>query len=407
ATEGDPYLLAGQIEFADRALLDRYLSAVQRVVDRHDILRTGFVWEGLRSPVQVVWRQAGLMVSEVNLDPSGGPCVEQLKQRFDPRDYRIELSEPPLLRFVIARDPHSDRWLVQMLQHHLIGDHSTLEVLQEEVSGVLSGNEDELPLPEAFRNVVAQARMGASQDEHEQYFRSVFNDIQEPVLPFGLDEVHGGGSGIREVRQQVPQEVNERLRAQARRLGVSLATLCHVAWAQVVGQTSASVNAIFGTVLVGRMQAGVGADRAMGVFINTLPLRLDLAGTVEEGVRQAHLRLAELLEHEHASLALAQRCSGVAPGTPLFSALLNYRHNAARPASSSKGIKWLGGEERTNYPVALSVEDFETSMGLTAQVDEAVPAERVCGYMQQALANLADALERTPDLPLRQLDILP
>ncbi|PJG49978.1 non-ribosomal peptide synthetase, partial [Bradyrhizobium forestalis] len=112
ATKGDPYLLVSQMAFADRDLLERYLAAVQRVVDRHDILRTSFVWEGLSRPAQVVWRRALLEVSEVELDGAAGPGRAQLKDRFDPRRQRIELGRAPLLRFVIAREPGSARWLL-------------------------------------------------------------------------------------------------------------------------------------------------------------------------------------------------------------------------------------------------------------------------------------------------------
>ncbi|MER8609054.1 AMP-binding protein, partial [Mesorhizobium sp. M1233] len=157
-----------------------------------------------------------------------------------------------------------------------------------------------------------------------------------------------------------------------------------------------------------------GADRAMGLFINTLPVRLDLDGTgVEESVRATHRRLSELLAHEHASLALAQRCSGVAAPAPLFGALLNYRHNtpAAMAGSGTEdglsGVEWLGSEERTNYPLTLSVEDFGEALGLTAQVAEPISADRVCGYMQRALEALSEALEQAPDRPVRALDILP
>ncbi|RZM88043.1 hypothetical protein CWO91_42635, partial [Bradyrhizobium genosp. SA-3] len=107
ATKGDPYLLVSQMAFADRDLLERYLAAVQRVVDRHDILRTSFVWEGLSRPAQVVWRNALLGVSEVELDGSADPGAAQLKDRFDPRQHRIDLGRAPLLRFVIAREPGS------------------------------------------------------------------------------------------------------------------------------------------------------------------------------------------------------------------------------------------------------------------------------------------------------------
>ncbi|KAB1082418.1 AMP-binding protein [Neorhizobium galegae] len=177
--------------------------------------------------------------------------------------------------------------------------------------------------------------------------------------------------------------------------------------------SSGREQVVFGTVLFGRMHAGAGADRALGLFINTLPVRLDLDGTgVEASVRTTHARLSELLAHEHASLALAQRCSGVAAPAPLFSALLNYRHNTPAMAGVGtsdvlSGMEWLGSEERTNYPLTLSVEDSGEALGLTAQVVEPISADRVCGYMQQVLEQLAEALEHAPNRPVRNLDILP
>ncbi|WP_271614963.1 non-ribosomal peptide synthetase, partial [Bradyrhizobium sp. CCBAU 51627] len=239
-------------------------------------------------------------------------------------------------------------------------------------------------------------------------------DIDEPTTPFGLSEVRGDGGGVREAQRMLPPALHARLREQARRLGVSLASLCHLAWGQVVARSSGREQVVFGTVLLGRLQGSAGADRAMGLFINTLPLRLDLDGTaVEASVRITHARLAELLAHEHASLALAQRCSAIAASAPLFSTLLNYRHNTAPAVPGSgtddvlSGMEWLGGEERTNYPLTLSVEDFGEAFGLMAQVAEPISADRICGYMQRALEQLAEALEHAPDTPVRELDILP
>ncbi|WP_457662960.1 amino acid adenylation domain-containing protein [Sinorhizobium medicae] len=412
ATQGDPYLLVSQMAFAERGVLDRYLGAVQQVVDRHDILRTAFVWEGLSTPAQVVWRRAPLQVSEVELDDCDGSGAEELRRRFDPRRQRIDLGRAPLLRFVIAREPGSGRWLLLQLLHHLIGDHTTLEVMHAEVRAVLDGRAHELAAPQPFRNLVAQARLGVDAKGHEAFFQEQLADIDEPTMPFGLSQVHGDGSGIGEAHRMLPQALNDRLRQQARRLGVSLASLCHLAWGQVMARSSGREQVVFGTVLFGRMHAGAGADRALGLFINTLPVRLDLDGTgVEASVRTTHARLSELLAHEHASLALAQRCSGVAAPAPLFSALLNYRHNTPAVACEAddvlSGMERLGGEERTNYPLTLSVEDFGEALGLTAQVVEPVSADRVCGYMQQVLEQLAEALEHAPNRPVRDLDILP
>ena len=131
---------------------------------------------------------------------------------------------------------------------------------------------------------------------------------------------------------------------------------------------------VFGTVLFGRMQGAEGAGRTLGLFINTLPVRIRVN---EEGVarsaRRAHRLLAELIGHEHASLALAQKCSGVEAPAPLFNSILNYRHSPQETEADAEavrawaGVKALASEERTNYPLLLSIEDLGDGLALTAQ----------------------------------------
>ncbi|WP_266169313.1 non-ribosomal peptide synthetase [Dyella subtropica] len=408
ATEGDPYVVIGHMSFADRDVLDRYLAAMQHVVDRHDVLRTAFAWEGLSTPAQIVWRHASVQAMEFQLDPADGPVRAQLVQRFDASHYRMPLAQAPLLRLAFAHDPNSGRWVLLEVMHHLIGDHAALELMHAEVYALMEGRGHLLQPPQPFRHMIAQMRQGRSEQEHERYFRAMLADIDEPTAPFGVAAARLDGTQIREAHRPLPQALNDRLRAQARRLGVSLASLCHLAWGQVVARTSGRESVVFGTVLFGRMSAGEGADRALGLFINTLPLRLDLDDSdVLASVQRTHARLAELLKHEHASLALAQRCSGVAAPHPLFTTVLNYRHNDAASQPTSLGIEWLGEEERSNYPFAMSVEDGGHNLGLTAQSVPLVAPERLCAYMQRALEQLTELLEHAPRTPVRRIDIVP
>jgi len=411
--EGDPYLVSMLLSFDSRTRLDSYLQALQGVIDRHDILRTAVVWQGVREPVQVVWREALLSVEEVKLDPADGDVEEQLYARFSPRRYRIDVREAPLLRCYITKDEQSNRWLMIMLRHHLAGDHTTLEVMQEEIQAQMLGQADQLAEPQPFRNLVARARLGVSREEHEAFFRKLLGDVEEPTAPFGLLDVQGDGTGVEEARILLDSALARRIRERARKLGVSAASLCHVAWARVLAKVSGREDVVFGTVLVGRIQGGAGTDRMMGLFINTLPVRIRIGEDgVEESVRSTHKQLAELLRHEHASLVVAQRCSRVTAPAPLFSALLNYRHSRRRTRSEEEvrareGMKWLRSEERTNYPFTLSVDDLGEGLGLTAQTVASINPKRVCAYMRRALESLVEALETAPATALRTLEVLP
>src|SRR5262249_23013941 len=248
------------------------------------------------------------------------------------------------------------------LSHHLVIDHTTIEIMAQEAQAHLTascrpascrlGEIDRLPEPLPFRNFVAQARLGISQAEHEAFFRAMLGDVDEPTTPFSLLDAQGDGSATEEARIELETVLSRRLRERARVLGVSAASLCHLAWARVLARVSClgspggRDDVVFGTVLFGRMQGGEGTDRALGLFINTLPIHIQVGDeAVVQSVRQTHELLAGLMRHEHASLALAQRCSGVAAPTPLFSSLFNYRHSPREAeASAEAALAWAGIE---------------------------------------------------------------
>jgi amino acid adenylation domain-containing protein len=405
--EGDAYVTPHLLGFDSRERLERFVASFNQVIARHDILRTAVLWEGLQEPVQVVVRRAALAIEWLPATNDG--AAERLNSYVDPLHHRIDVRQAPMLRAVALEDVEQGRWLLQLPSHHLVLDHTTLELIIEEIAMIQQGKAAELREPVPFRRFVAQARLGVSAAEHETFFKEMLGDVDEPTAPFGLLDVQGDGADIEEARLPLAPELSERIRHQARRHGLGAASLFHLAWALVLSKATGKDDVVFGTVLFGRMQGGEGADRALGMFINTLPIRVKLGGRgVLQSLRETHAGLTGLLEHEHASLSLAQRCSGLPGGTPLFSALLNYRYSIVNDAETAgwEGMQSLGGEERTNYPVGMSVDDMGRGFHLSAQAVASVGAARLCEYMLAAMNGIVEALAVAPEQPIGKLNLL-
>ncbi|HTC51379.1 MAG TPA: condensation domain-containing protein, partial [Steroidobacteraceae bacterium] len=404
----DAYLTGALLAFESSQGAQQFIGALQWVVTRHDALRTAVQWSQLAEPVQVVWRSAPLAVEDVPCE--GAAAAEALWRRgLSP----MELSRAPLMRIFLAQEARPQRCLMLLQLHHLIGDHSSLELLITEVREYLAGRGEALPAPVPFRNSVALARSRQKSDGYEAYFREMLAGIDAATAAFGMLDVRGDGSGIEESRLLLETGLASRIRNEARRSGVAPSSLFHLAWAAVLGRISAREDVVFGTVLFGRMHGGLGTERVFGLHINTLPLRLVLGSrTVTEALRETHERLGQLLRHEHAPLAAVQRLSSLAPGIPLFSSVFNYRHDRSRlslaaDAELLPGARLVRMEGRTNYPLAVAVDDLSDGFNITAHAAGEVGAARICEYLVAALSAMTDALERAPRQALRTLRILP
>ncbi|MFC4121996.1 non-ribosomal peptide synthase/polyketide synthase, partial [Nonomuraea zeae] len=409
-TGQDAYVQPTVVEFDSRARLDAFTGALRQVVNRHDVYRTSIVWQGLREPVQVVWRRAELPVHEVTLGGQGGDLAERLVAHVG---RTMDLGRAPLMSVHVTPVPGIGRWLGLIRVHHMAQDHTALEVVIDEVRAFLEGRGAALPEPMPFRDFVAQARGAVSRAEHERYFAGLLGDVTEPTAPYGVLDVRDHGTAsVREI-VPFPPGLDRRIREISRRAGASPATLMHVAWARLLSVLSGRDDVVFGSVLFGRMTAGAGSDRVPGPHMNTLPVRVRTDGLgVLEAVGAMRGQLANLLRHEHAPLALAQQAGGVTGGAPLFTSLLNYRHNAgAQDAGGSlAGITLRYSEDRDNYPLTVSVDDGGDRLSLA--VDAVAPIDpRAVGTLLRTTAdNLATALEAVldgdPDLPLSAVDVL-
>lgn len=410
AADGDPYVLTNLFAFRSRERMQAHLDALQVVMDRHDILRTALMWQGLPEPVQIVWRRARMPVEEITIDDNQD-ATEQLLRIGNPATYRMDLRRAPLMRAFVARDFKSGRWLVLLAVHHAIADHTTVEMLQLEIRHTLDGTLAQLPPPLPFRTLVARTRDSSRRLQQESFFSRLLGDVSEPTAPYGVLEVHDGVGSTRTVEHALEATDAARLRDRARQRGLSAASLFHLAWALVLARLSNTEDVVFGTVLFGRLHGEIGIERILGPVINTLPVRVAVSmASVDQGWRQTHDLLAELVEHDDAPLILAQRCSGIPAPQPLFYALLNFRYGGMLTTQADvrfDEVELLSVGQSTNYPLVLCVDDLGSGYDLTVSAQGGIDPARVCSYLAQALHLLIDALDRQEPIGLRDIDVIP
>ncbi|WP_387464164.1 amino acid adenylation domain-containing protein [Photorhabdus sp. RM323S] len=416
---GDPYVLWQVARFRNADLLHAYIDALRRTIARYDAFRVSIHYEGLSQPVQVVWREAELTAQELRPATDCDDPLAALKQYCDPAMQRFDIAKAPLQRCFYCYDAKRDEWVLLHLLHHMAVDHVTVEKMLQEIEAQLLSEPLEPTSPISFRQEREGLFNAIGAEEQKAFFDTMLRDYEPAPAPFGADEYLGGDAVVVEAWRPLQEHLCDQIRQQAKAHGVSVAAVFHLAWARLIACLTGRDDVVFGTVLLGRMFAGMGSENAMGQFINTLPIRVRLDNLpVLECLWGVQDTLMQLVKHEQAPLALAQKSAQTQGTTPLFTSLLNYRHSEMRNVpsqdpfqavnpSSMDGLSYSGIMERTSYPISINVDDFAKDFVVNAQVEQGLDPELICDYFQTTLQEIVAALESAPERGIGRINALP
>ncbi|MGD2115523.1 MAG: condensation domain-containing protein, partial [Acidobacteriota bacterium] len=329
------------------ALLRR---AWERVVAHHPALRASFHWRGVERPVQVVRRGVELPWREEDWrggDGERGPDSEELESRFEARveaDRRrgFELERPPLLRLTLVRTGER-RWRLLWSYHHLLLDGWSLHLVLRQVfaayEALAAGREPRLPPARPYEDYVSFLERRDAEPHRsraETFWRGELAGFRA-ATPLPGDRASGGAGAGAASRgslrgrpatasrlRRLDPALSAALEALAGGAEVTVGTLVQAAWALVLARWAGVDDVVFGTVVSGRPTGLRDASAMVGLFINTLPVRVRIDGDerLAPWLRRLQERLVELRDHEQTPLAEVHRWSDVAAGEPLFESLL-------------------------------------------------------------------------------------
>jgi hypothetical protein len=403
----------GQVSFRLRGAfdLDSFRRAWQVMTDRHGALRTLFLWQGVSAPVQVVRREAQLPCE--HLDWRGLGAAEQetrLRAYLEAERARgFELTRAPLMRLaVVTLDDEATHFVWSY--HHLVIDGWSVPILLGELAACFQAfahgaqTPPELPPARAYRDyVVWLQRQDAA--EAERFWRRELEgaSVPTPVPARAASE----GAPVRELRRQAkltPEEFAA-LRSYARRHRLTVNTVAQAAWGLLVGHLSGRTDVVFGVTVSGRPPELPGVDTMIGMFINTLPVRISAreADALAPLLQSLQARQVESRRFEYCSLTQIQTWCNVARGARLYDSLLafhNYPGQQSGDASALAGGGASLGELRAvsqvAYPLEMEImpapEAAELVLRYDAERVEEATAERV-------LAGFAALLRGAAEMP--------
>ncbi|QXP86158.1 amino acid adenylation domain-containing protein [Methylococcus sp. Mc7] len=313
---------------------DAYREAWTRLVARHDILRTAFVWRNLEAPLQRV--EPAVTMPWSDLDWRGLARTEQ-ESRFDAflvedRLRGFDMAEAPLHRLSLIRIAEEEYWAVWTYHHALLDGRARLIIMEElfrVYQALRDGHEPELPPATPYRSYIDwldSLDFAAS----EGYWRGLLADFEEPnrVLsalpePRPLSPAHTGGL----VQAWAPPALYEALQELAKKQDVTLNTLVQAAWGLLIARHSGLDDVVFGATRSCRKSVPEG-EAIVGPIINTTPVRLKIDPdlSVAEFIRELRRQHLSVREHEHTPTARIHAWSGLPAGMPLFTTIVVFEN---------------------------------------------------------------------------------
>lgn len=378
-----------------------FTQAWQRVVDRHEVLRTAFlrhqeqalqvVYRDVPPPVTILdWQDLSASQQTAKLKQL---MSEQLKEGFDltkPTQMSITLIQIAAEKYQLIRSFHhilTDAWCFSLIMMDFLSFYHAIK----------KGETLQLPKPRPFQDYIAWLQQQDIQAA-EGYWRKTLSGFQAPTA-LAIDRPQPV-SGVEDVLVRLSTTETHALDKLARQLQVTLNTFVQGAWGLLLSRYSGDSDIIFGVTVAGRPTDLEGADTTVGLFINTLPLRLQVSAqaSVKEYLTAIFERNLAMREYEFAPLVDIQRWSDIPPGEALFNSLFVYENAPIDPEMyrqlSMFELEDMTTRTHTNYPITVVVLP-EENLGLQISYDKELfdqdSINRMLSHFKCLLLNLGEA----------------
>jgi amino acid adenylation domain-containing protein/non-ribosomal peptide synthase protein (TIGR01720 family) len=364
------YLTQLVCELEGRLDEETFEAAWQVAADRHAVLRTCFEWEAVEEPVQVVRRTVKVKLKREDWRGFSRQEQEERLAEYLRRDRErgFDLRQPPLMRLALVRMA-DEEYLFLWSSHHLLMDGWSLPIILKDVLAAYANlrrkERVEMKPARRFRDHIAWLKR-QDLSRAEIFWRQLLKGFASPtpLIFCRTDSTEkGSAEGYSEQQIQLKESLTAKLQALARPNQLTLNSIMQGVWALLLSLYAEKKDVVFGVVVSGRSAEITEVERAVGLFINTLPFRAKVAAEANliAWLKQLQAQQAEMSQYEYSPLGQVQAWSEVPRGTPLFESIFlfeNYPIETAAEAwlkESHSGLRVgrVRSLERSNYPLTV------------------------------------------------------
>jgi amino acid adenylation domain-containing protein/non-ribosomal peptide synthase protein (TIGR01720 family) len=409
----DAYHMQMVFHLSGEADPERMRRAGQALLARHANLRAAYAEQAGGDLVQVVPETVTLPWRHLDLTAAGETERTEAFGQFlaQDRTARFDRDTPPLFRLaLVVLGP--DRAELVMTAHHALFDGWSTPLLMRDLLLLYASDGDPAGLPgtRSYGDFLAW-RARQDQEEAARAWAAELEGLQEPTLLVpGSESV--GDDGLDQVDVALPPGMAREAGRSAARLGVTVNTLVQGAWGLLLGQLTGRRDVVFGATVSGRPPAVTDVESMVGLFINTLPVRVRHApgDTLAEVLTRLQNRQAGLLEHHHHGLTEIQQAAGL---QSLFDTLVVFESYpvdqeglaAATEAAGGIALTGLSTATGTNYPLTLMALT-EPHLRLSLQYARAVLDRETVEVYAARLVRVLRQLIATPELRAARIEVL-
>ncbi|MFJ9461625.1 amino acid adenylation domain-containing protein [Kitasatospora sp. NPDC101447] len=409
----DVYLVQQAIDLEGTLDTEALQAACRTLLRRHGNLRAAFRYTGVQRPVQLIPYEVRLPWEELDLTglPEGERTAAADRAVEEDRTRRFDLGRPPLMRFTLMRLGERRHRFV-LTNHHILLDGWSRPMLVRELLALYAtaGDDSALPRVRPFRDYL-QWLAGQDKASALGAWREALAGLDGPTLV----APHAGERAPvvpGRLETELDRATHEALTALARERALTLNSLVQGAWAVVLSGLTGRDDVVFGSTVSGRPPEVPGIETMVGLFINTLPVRVVLRSdeSLVDTVRRVQDEQTRLQPYQHTGLAEVQRLAGAGELFDTTMVFENYPVDIGAENDRPGGIRGVtvtGSRNRdaTHYPLALvAVGRGGLRLRLDHQPD-LIPDATARAVLDR-LVRVLRSVAAEPGLPLARLDLL-